>query len=187
MNTYTNTVYWIYDQPGLTSHIRAGYSPLKYGYVGNATNYKRRLRQHQYYSTNETIRSFDWDALTKKVLFDNLSPAIADEIEIRLRPEPFMGWNIQAGANSNGYNGNAGHKFIACMVFPNGHEEIHYLSEFCKATFEKAETARKAFHHIIRGSLGSKTYKGYGIRPFDKDGKDSYLYHIFKNANGHYA
>lgn len=181
----THTIYWIYDKSGLQEHIRSGYSPLKYGYVGNTTNYKRRLREHKNHSTNPTIRMYKWEDLSHKVLFDNLSTALADEIEIRLRPDTFMGWNIQGAANTGGWNGNAGHKFIACMTAPNGNEVITYLGEFCKTRFpSSSQTARKAFHHLLRGSKGGNTYKGYSIRPFDKTGKDKYLWKDFCHQNG---
>jgi predicted GIY-YIG superfamily endonuclease len=88
---------------------------IRQGYIGVTVNLKRRWKQHRTGRTGKRIQC----ALKKypdakyKCIAKGLTKNEAYLLESKLRPEPFMGWNISAG-------GNAG--FVWHKSYPGYHE-----------------------------------------------------------------
>jgi hypothetical protein len=95
MNEYVYLVYWL--------HIKDHIDPYKDGYIGITKNFNRRLKQHLSGSTNphlsNAINKYGKENILCKFIAKGLSLHEAKLLELKLRNQDEIGWNITKGGS----------------------------------------------------------------------------------------
>jgi hypothetical protein len=90
-------LYWI--------HLKEHTDILTEGYVGHASNFNKRMRDHKRQSNFKksrfynAVKKYGWDNLVKEIILIGSDQQYCAEVELKLRPEPHIGWNLQPGGS----------------------------------------------------------------------------------------
>lgn len=161
------SVYWI--------HLLKHSNILTEGYVGVTKNTKRRFGQHKSNTYNQDIKRYCDDAVFTVILCGSLEYCY--EIEEKLRPSAFIGWNIvPGGRHSAGHTGKK-HSPEALAKMRTKRTKKH-PSRTEQAKFKT--TIGRAFSHARNG--GQKRWKNSQETIFKRE-----IAFAFAMARRHYC
>lgn len=154
-------IYWV-RSPEMTD-------PMSEGYIGITNNYERRFSEHKSrgYDTyfGNVIKSKGWESLTKSVI-DRGTLDDMLKVELNLRPEEHIGWNLTKGG---GYPPKCTTKTAKAI-----HESK------IKSGFYKSENFK------IQCKLGSNTKRKNGFYDFSESQKRSLKGAKTRSESGYY-